>query len=97
MPGDHTLPGAVGVPTLLAQDSPTQTWIEGWVNFLSTTLPLVFLVVVVLVGIMLIVKAKGGLQKAIVFGIGAALVFLILTNVESIADFFGEELPVNQD
>jgi len=52
---------------------------------------------VVLVGIMLIVKSKGGLQRAIVFGIGAALVFLILTNVESIADFFGEELPVTQD
>jgi hypothetical protein len=81
----------------LAQDSPTQTWIEGWVDFLSTTLPLIFLVVVVLVGIILIVKSKGGLQKAIVFGIGAALVFLILTNVESISDFFGDELPVEQD
>lgn len=97
MLGDHTVPGGSGVPAYLAQDSPTQTWIEGWVDFLSTTLPLIFLVVVVLVGIMLIIKAKGGLQKAIVFGIGAALVFLILTNVESIADFFGEELPVNQD
>jgi len=93
----HTLPEAPGVPAILAQDSPTQTWIEGWVDFLSTTLPLIFLVVVVLVGIILIVKAKGGLQKAIVFGIGAALVFLILTNVEAIADFFGEELPVDQE
>ena len=82
---------------LLAQDSSTQTWIQGWVDFLSNTLPVIFLVVVVLVGIMLIVKSKGGLQRAIVFGIGAALVFLILTNVESIADFFGEELPVTQD
>jgi hypothetical protein len=80
-----------------AQDSPTQTWVEGWVDFLSTILPLIFLVVVVLVGTILVVKSKGGLQKAIVFGIGAALVFLILTNVESFSDFFGEELPVDQD
>jgi hypothetical protein len=84
-------------PPPLAQDSPTQSWIEGWVDFLSTTLPLIFLVVVVLVGTILIVKSKGGLQKAIVFGIGAALVFLILTNVESISNLFGEELPVEQD
>lgn len=88
MPGD---------PPPLAQDSPTQTWIEGWVDFLTSTLPLIFLVVVVLVGTVLIVKSKGGLQKAIVFGIGAALVFLILTNVEAISDLFGEELPVEQD
>lgn len=91
MPGDST------VPAYLAQDSPTQTWIEGWVDFLQTTLPLIFLVIVVLVGTILIVKSRGGLQKAIVFGIGAALVFLILTNVEDISAFFGEELPVEQD
>jgi hypothetical protein len=87
----------MSAPPLLAQDSPTQSWIEGWVDFLSTTLPLIFLVVVVLVGTILVVKSKGGLQKAIIFGIGAALVFLILTNVESISDLFGEELPVEQD
>lgn len=85
------------VPPYLAQDSPTQTWIEDWVGFLSNTLPLIFLVVVVLVGIILVVKSRGGLQKAIVFGIGAALVYLILTNVEEISNFFGEELPVEQE
>lgn len=83
-----------GYPWPLAQDSPTQSWIEDWVDFLTTTLPLIFLVVVVLVGTILIVKSRGGLQKAIIFGIGAALVFLILTNVEAISDLFGEELPV---
>ena len=86
-----------GNPSHLAQDSPTQTWIQGWVDFLEATLPLIFLVVVVLVGTILIVKSKGGLQKAIVFGIGAALVFLILTNIEAISDLFGEELPVEQE
>lgn len=84
-------------PGLLAQDSPTQTWVEGWVSFLSNTLPVIFLVVVILVGTILVVKSRGGLQKAIVFGIGAALVFLILTNVEAISNFFGEELPVEQE
>ncbi|MPZ27298.1 MAG: hypothetical protein GEV12_13030 [Micromonosporaceae bacterium] len=84
-------------PPPLAQDSPTQTWIQGWVDFLEETLPLIFLVVVILVGTILIVKSRGGLQKAIIFGIGAALVFLILTNVEAISDLFGEELPVEQE
>jgi type IV secretory pathway VirB2 component (pilin) len=84
-------------PRYLAQESPTQSWIQDWVDFLSGTLPLIFLVVVILIAILLIVRARGGLQKAIVFGIGAALVFLIITNVESIADLFGEELPVEQD
>jgi hypothetical protein len=86
-----------GNPPVLAQDSPTQTWIEGWVEFLSETLPLIFLVVVILVGTVLVIRSKGGLQKAIVFGIGAALVFLILTNVEDISELFREELPVEQD
>jgi hypothetical protein len=84
-------------PPPLAQESPTQSWIQDWVDFLSTTLPLIFLVVVVLVGTILIVKSKGGLQKAIVFGIGAALVFLILTNVDAISNLFGEELPIEGD
>lgn len=82
---------------MYAQDSPTQTWVEGWVSFLQNILPLIFLVIVVLVGTVLVVKSRGGLQKAIVFGIGAALVFLILMNIDSIADFFGTELPVTTD
>lgn len=86
-----------GQPQPLAQESPTQTLIQSWVDFLEDTLPLIFLVVVVLVGTILIVKSRGGLQKAIIFGIGAALVFLLLTNVEAISDLFGEELPVEQE
>jgi hypothetical protein len=91
------MPVSVSVTQPLAQDSPTQTWIQGWVDFLSNTLPVVFLVVVILVGTLLIVKSNGGMQKAIVFGIGAALVFLILTNVEALSNLFGEELPVDSD
>jgi hypothetical protein len=81
----------------LAQDSPTQGWIRDWVDFLSETLPMIFLVVVLLVGTVLVVRSRGGLQKAIAFGIGAALVFLILTNVDAISNLFGDELPVDRD
>lgn len=91
------MPGPARMPPPVAQDSPTQTWIQGWIDFLGTTLPMLFLVIVVLVGTILIVKSKGGLQKAIIFGLGAALVFLILTNVDSVADLFRDELPLETD
>lgn len=91
------MPRPASAAQLLAQDSPTQTWIQGWIDFLEETLPVAFLVVVILVGTVLIVRSRGGLQKAIVFGIGAALVFLILTNVEALSNLFGEELPVDTD
>lgn len=81
----------------LAQDSPTQAWIQGWIDFLDGTLPMVFLVVVVLVGTILIVRSKGGLQKAVIFGLGAALVYLILTNVDAVSELFREELPLDGD
>jgi hypothetical protein len=89
--------GSAGTPPPVAQDSPTQAWIQGWIDFLGTTLPMVFLVIVVLVGTILIVKSRGGLQKAIVFGLGAALVFLILTNVDAVSDLFRDELPLDTD
>lgn len=79
---------------LLAQPSPTQDWITGWTTFLRQTLPMVFLAVVVLVGIILIVRTRGGLQKAIIFGLGAALVYLILTNVDAVSRLFEQELPI---
>jgi hypothetical protein len=84
-------------PLPLAQDSPTQSWLRGWLDFFDSTLPMVFLVVVLLVGTVLIIRSRGGLQKAIIFGVGAALVFLILTNVDAVAEFFRRELPVDSD
>jgi ABC-type bacteriocin/lantibiotic exporter with double-glycine peptidase domain len=81
----------------VAQDSPTQAWIDDWLAFLSDRLPLIFLVVVLFVGMVLVAKTKGGLGKVIAFGVGAALVFLLLTNVETISSFFGDELPIPQD
>lgn len=78
----------------VAQETPAQAWILDWVDFLSENLPAIFLVVVLVVGIALVAKAQGGLGKVIAFGLGAALVFLFVTNVEAISAFFREELPI---
>jgi len=100
VPARAPAPSGGPVPTgtpVLAQDSPTQTWIQDWTAFLTDTLPVIFLAVVILVGTVLIVRSRGGLQKAIIFGLGAALVFLILTNVDSFSDFFRRELPISNE
>ncbi|QSB12845.1 hypothetical protein JQS43_14270 [Natronosporangium hydrolyticum] len=77
-------------------DSPLQTWITGWLAFLELALPLAFAVVVLAHGCYRVVMRRGGWPwKTMVFGLGAALVFLLLTNVVSVADWFVEELPIN--
>jgi ABC-type bacteriocin/lantibiotic exporter with double-glycine peptidase domain len=80
-----------------ADDSPSQAWIRDWVDFLTEMLPLILPVVVILIGIVLIFKAKSGIGQVIIFGIGAALVFLLLTNLETVANFFGNELPFEEE
>lgn len=37
----------------------------------------------------------GGIKGAVVFGITAAYVYLVLTNVPGFAGMFGEELPID--
>lgn len=81
-------------PVTIAQDSPAQVWISDWTDFLSEHLPLIFPVVVLLAGTLLIAKAQGGMGKLIGFGVGAAVVFLLLTNLEAVSAFFSEELPL---
>lgn len=82
------------------QDSPVQSWVSGWVEFLQNTLPPIFLVVVVAGGTLLLIRPRGkkggggGLRKALAFGVGAALVYLLLTNVDVFAEFFEAELPL---
>lgn len=86
-----------GIP--LGQETPTGS-ITGWFNdilsWFQGTLPVVFLVIVIGIGITLIVQTKGGLKKAVVFGIGAALVYLILTNIEGFSAIFESELPLDE-
>lgn len=38
----------------------------------------------------------GGVKGALAFGILAGLVYLLLTNVPALADFFGDELPIGR-
>ena len=74
------------------QDSPLRNWVDGWLAYLSDNLPAVFIVVAVVVGILLLVKS--GIEQTVLFAVGAALAFLLLTNLESTAEFFEDELPV---
>jgi hypothetical protein len=78
-----------------AQETPLQTWFSSWLDYLSANLPAIFIVVAVLVGILLL--AKGGIKQMLVFAIGAALAFLLLTNLEAVAELFSNELPLPPD
>lgn len=78
--------------TPLAQGSPLRTWVDGWLDYLSDHLPTIFIVVAVLVGILLLVRS--GIKQTVLFAVGAALAFLLLTNLEETAAFFEEELPL---
>lgn len=74
--------------------TPLQGWITSWTEVLSTTAPMVFLVAVIAYGSWRIIMRRGGWSwKTTVFGLGAALVFLLLANVEAVAEFFRRELP----
>lgn len=82
-------------------DSPLQTWVSGWVEFLTTTGKWIFLAVVILAGLVILVRKGdsekgilGGIRGAIAFGLGAAVVYLLLTNVVGLADLFEAELPL---
>ena len=95
-------------------DSPgsrLQDWISGWTQWLSTTLPVIILLVVLVLGTVILVRrtrviravvdgewrvvrvVRGGVAAALAFGILAALAYLILTNLEAVADLFRRELP----
>jgi hypothetical protein len=84
-----------------AQDGPLRTWVGGWVDLLHVTVPRTLVVVVAGAGIWMSIgkgdrtrRVPGGVRAAILFGIGAALVYLFLTNVDTMADHLGDELPL---
>lgn len=84
-------------------ESPTQGWIISWTDFLRETLPTLFLVIVLGFGLIIMIRRgnkkkqiRGGLAAAIAFGLAAALVYLLLTHVADVADWFHNELPVDQ-
>lgn len=77
-------------PIILAGD--ITDWIDDTTSWAAGTLPVIFLTVVMLFGVWLLIVTRGGIRKLLVFGLGAAAVYMVLTNVDSIADMFGTEL-----
>lgn len=92
MPG---MPPTVAQQPLQAQETPLQTWFSDWLSYLSDNLPLIFLVVAVLAGTLLLVR--GGIKQTLMFAVGAAMAFMLLTNLEAVAEFLGNELPLPPD
>jgi hypothetical protein len=90
-----------GSPTYLvqeapeSQDSPLRIWLDGWLAYLQDHLTTIFLLVIAVVG--LVVLIRGGIKQTIFFAIGAGLVLLLLLNLESVAEFLREELPLPED
>lgn len=87
---------------MYAQQSPTQEFVSGWLDFLQANLPVIYWSAVFVVAILIMIrkgnkkkKIMGGIPGAIVFGIAAAFVYLVLTNVPGFAALFGEELPID--
>ncbi len=76
-------------PAVLAGD--ITTWIDDKTNWFGTALPAIFLVVVVGIGVWLLVVTRS-IRKTLLFGIGAAVVYMTLTNVDAIGDKFGSEI-----
>lgn len=81
-------------------DGPIRSWLVDLAGWASATLPRVFLLVVLVVGAIIMIRKgnkkkgiPGGVAAAVAFGLGAALVLLLLRNVPAVADLFGRELP----
>lgn len=90
------------VSHVYAQQSPTQSWVSGWLEFLQANLPVIYWSAVFVVAMLIMIRKGnkkkrilGGVKGAVVFGIASAFVYLILTNVPGFADLFGEELPID--
>lgn len=79
-------------PTTIVLAGDITDWIDDQTNWLSGALPAIFLTVVMAFGVYLMVVTRGGIRKLIVFGIGAAVVYMVLTNVAFIGSMFGTEL-----
>ena len=69
-----------------------RNWVTNTTDWFSTTLPIVFLTLVLGFGIWLLIVTRGGIRKLVVFAIGAAIVYMLLTNVDSLADMFSTEV-----
>ncbi|GAB1646803.1 hypothetical protein [Krasilnikovia sp. MM14-A1259] len=77
-------------PVVLAGD--ITNWVDNTTNWLSTTIPVVFLTLVFGFGVWMLIMTRGAIRKLIVFAIGAAVVYMLLTNVDALARMFGTEV-----
>lgn len=72
---------------ILAQESPVQQWLSGWLAYLSENLPVLFVVLTILVGTILLVRG-GGFKEAISF----VLEFLTKSYDVAVGDDAGGEV-----
>ena len=79
-------------PTPIVLAGEVTDWIDDTTSWLAGALPVIFLTVVMAFGVYLMIVTRGGIRKLILFGIGAAVVYMVLTNVANIGGMFGTEL-----
>ena len=81
-------------PTSLiwAADGKVTGWIDDKTNWMAGALPVIFVTVVFAFGVYMLIITRGGIRKLIGFGIGAAVVYMVLTNVAAIGGMFRSEL-----
>lgn len=65
----------------------------GWAD---EQLPFFFLTLVIGFGVWLLVVTRGGIRKLVVFAIGAAFVYMLLTNVDVFGDMFESEFATQR-
>jgi uncharacterized protein YqgC (DUF456 family) len=79
-------------PTDVVLAGDITNWVDNTTSWFSTTLPFIFLTLVFGFGVWLLIVTRGGIRKLIVFAIGAAVVYMLLTNVDALANMFGTEV-----
>ncbi|MEU1813011.1 hypothetical protein [Micromonospora aurantiaca (nom. illeg.)] len=77
-------------PLVLAGD--ITDWLDGTVGWISGFAPAAFLAGVFVLGAWMLITTRGMFKKLVVFALGAAVVYMLLTRVGAIADMFGSEL-----
>ncbi|WP_430787123.1 hypothetical protein [Actinoplanes sp. G11-F43] len=70
--------------------------IDSLFNWADEQLPFFFLTLVVGFGVWLLIVTRGGIRKLVVFAIGAAFVYMLLTNVDVFGDMFESEFATQR-
>jgi biotin transporter BioY len=62
------------------------------VGWLASFAPAAFLAGVFILAVWMLITTRGMFKKLVVFALGAAIVYMLLTRVGAVADMFGSEL-----